>query len=123
MIRRILIAALIIPVIACGEPTATVAAERFTGSWRSVTAPNEHLRLTIARSLVSDDMLSARITFSGVAWEGPARIEGDSLIMDITTAAISGAAVIAHPGDGGALRVRVESNAAAPILATFVRQE
>ena len=123
MIRRILIAALIIPVIACGEPTATVAAERFTGSWRSVAAPNEHLRLTIARSLVSDDMLSARITFSGVAWEGPARIEGDSLIMDITTAAISGAAVIAHPGDGGALRVRVESNAAAPILATFVRQE
>ena len=123
MIRRILIAALIIPVIACGEPTATVAAERFTGSWRSVTAPNEHLRLTIARSLVSDDMLSARITFSGVAWEGPARIEGDSLIMDITTAAISGAAVIAHPGDGGALRVRVESNASAPILATFVRQE
>ena len=123
MIRRILIAALIIPVIACGEPTATVAAERFTGSWRSVTAPNEHLRLTIARSLVSDDMLSARITFSGVAWEGPARIEGDSLIMDITTAAISGAAVIAHPGDGGALRVRVESNAAAPILATFVRGE
>jgi hypothetical protein len=73
MIRRALIAALII--IACREPTATVAAERFTGSWRSVTAPNEHLRLTISRRPVSGGMLSARITFSGVAWEGLARIE------------------------------------------------
>lgn len=123
MIRRTLIAALIVPFLACREPTATVSAERFTGSWRSVTAPNEHLRLTIARSLVPGVMLSARITFSGVAWEGPARIEGDSLIMDLTTAAVSGATVIAHPGDNGALRVRVESNTAAPILATFVRQE
>lgn len=121
MIRRAA-AALLISVASCTEPNATLSAERFTGSWRSVSPSYEHLRLTVSRTAYDPAVLGARITFSGTAWEGPARIEADSLIMDVTTSAVSGSALIAHPGENGALSVRIRSNTMDPLSLTFVRE-
>lgn len=105
-----------------GEPIAKVPPETFVGSWRSTTAPHEHLRLTV-QPPAPMGWLGTRLTFSGVAWEGAARIEGDSLILDATTSSRYGAAVIAHPAEGGALRVRVESYEATPLTLIFIRGE
>lgn len=122
MIRRIVFSVLIgLVAFACSDPVKPEPAARFTGTWRAVTAPYEHLRLTVTELPHLQDGLSVRLTFSGVAWEGPGRIEADSLIMDMSTAAVSGAKVVAHPADDGALRVNVASDTAAPLELTFVR--
>jgi hypothetical protein len=124
MIRRMVVAAVMaLSLSACSEPVRPLPAATFTGHWRSVTANYEHLRLTVTQNAALNDGLHVRLTFSGVAWEGPGRIEADSLVMDITTAAISGAKVIAHPAADSALRVHVESSAASPLTLTFVRDQ
>jgi hypothetical protein len=113
------------PLACSGGPAEAkpVSAETFAGSWRSVTRSYEHLRLTVKPSAVQQGILHTRLTFSGVAWEGPGRIEGDSLVLDITTSSLAGAAVIAHEADNGALSVRVQSGTAAPVSLLFVRGE
>ena len=126
-LRIVAVAALLMSAAACSrtpsENTALVPPERFTGSWRSTTPPYEHLRLTAQPLSGFANVLSMRLSFSGVRWEGPGRIEGDSLVMDATTSSQYGAAVIAHPAEGGALRVRVFAAAAQPLTLTFVRGE
>ena len=104
------------------ETTPTVKPERFTGTWQSVTSPYQHLRLTAQPLAGFENVLSMRLSFSGVRWEGAGRIEGDSLVMDVTSSSQYGAAVIAHPADAGALRVRVLSGSAEPLMLTFVRE-
>ena len=122
MIRRIAFSALIgLAIFACAEPLRPHSPATFTGTWRSVTAPHEHLRLTVTEIPGIPDGLYVRLTFSGVAWEGPGRIEADSLIMDISTAAVSGAKVVAHPAADAALRVDVDSDTADKLTLTFVR--
>jgi hypothetical protein len=126
MSRRIAVvaAALLISAAACSrEPTAPVPPETFTGSWRSVTAPYEHLRLKVDPPSTVTGAMHLRITFSGVAWEGASRIEGDSLIMDVSTSSQYGAKVVAHPAEGGSLRVQVGSSVTGPMTAIFVRGE
>lgn len=122
MLRRIALSALMVLVsFACTEPVTPASPATFTGAWRSVTTPYEHLRLTVSELPAMEGRLHVRLTFSGVAWEGAGRIEADSLILDVTTAAVSGALMIAHPADTGALRVNISSDTASPLELTFVR--
>jgi hypothetical protein len=102
---------------------AVVPAETFVGTWRSISPQQEHLRLTVTSLSSLPGGLAARLTFSGVAWEGPARIDADSLVMDMTSSSQSGAAVIAHAQADGSLRVRAGSDLTAPLILTFVRGE
>ena len=116
--------ALVLATSACSEPVAPLPAETFTGTWRAITPSYEHLRLTVTPSTAVDDVLNMRLTFSGVAWEGFGHIEADSLVMDMSTAAVSGASIIAHRAEQpGALRVRIDSSAIDPMIVTFVRDE
>jgi hypothetical protein len=101
---------------------APVAAETFVGTWRATTAHYEHLRLTVVSLSSRPGGLGARLTLSGVVWEGPARIEADSLVMDMTTSSQSGAAMIAHAQADGSLRVRAKSDVSEPLSLTFVRE-
>ena len=123
MIRRIAFSVLVgLASFACSESVTPLPAERFTGTWRSISAPYEHLRLRVLENATLAGRLQVRLTFSGVAWEGPGRIEADSLIMDVTTAAVSGAKVIAHRTPSGSLSVDVASDTAAPLKLTFIRE-
>jgi hypothetical protein len=119
-------ATLLVIAAACDRsPSGPVAvpAETFVGAWRSTTPQYEHMRLTVTSLSSQPGGLGVRLTFSGVAWEGPARIEADSLVMDMTTSSQSGAAVIAHPQADGSLRVRAQSDVSQPLSLTFVRGE
>ena len=51
--------------------------EVFAGSWRSVTPSLEFVRLTVHSKSSETGVLGARLTYSGVAWEGGGRIAGD----------------------------------------------
>ena len=116
--------ALILGTSACSEPTAALPPETFTGTWRSVTKSYEHLRLTVAKNPILNGVLDVRLSFSGVQWVGPGRIEADSMIMDITTSSMLGTLVVAHPAEQGSLRVRAHTDTmTSPLLLSFVRDE
>ena len=52
----------------------------FAGAWRYVTPSLEFIGLSVTSKSSEMGVLGARLTFSGVAWEGGGRIEGDSLV-------------------------------------------
>jgi hypothetical protein len=118
-----ILAAVALAASACSDPAAPLPAETFTGSWRSITKSYEHLRLTVAPNAAVNETLQMRLTFSGVAWEGVGHIEADSLVMDYSTAAVSGASIVARPAEQGALSVRIDSDTTDPMTVTFVRDE
>ena len=68
-------------------------------------------------------VLGARLTFSGVAWEGGGRIAGDSLV---TIMAITGttatAIMVARAGDAQTLRVQMRPTSGSVTDLTFVRE-
>jgi len=58
--------------------------EAFAGAWRSVTPSLEFIGLSVISTSSEMGVPGARLTFSGVAWEGGGRIDGDSLVADMT---------------------------------------
>ncbi len=94
MIR--LLSALVIlgTVVGCsGRPTESgpearqltaVTADAFMGTWRSVTPSTEFIRLTVNPLSREQGMFGARLTFSGVMWEGSGRVDGDALVTSMT---------------------------------------
>jgi len=71
-------------------------------------------------------VLGTRLTFSGVAWQGGGRIDGDSLVatMTVATASSPTASLIVRPTDARTLRAQMRtSNGQSPLDLTFVRQE
>lgn len=97
----------------------------FAGEWRSVTPSLEFIGLSVTSKSSEMGVLGARLTFSGVAWEGGGRIEGDSLVagMTIVGAPMASGVIVAHARDAQTLRVQFRPGAAAPLDVTFVRQD
>jgi hypothetical protein len=115
--------------IACSSSAPAAPAEAaaspdtFAGAWRSVTSTLEFMRLTVASTSSERGALAARLTFSGVAWEGSGRIAGDSLVLDMSmSGSITPTGVmVARATDAQTLRVRLSPQGGVPLNLTFVR--
>ncbi len=97
----------------------------FAGAWRSVTPSLEFIGLFVTSKSSEMGALGARLTFSGVVWEGGGRIDGDSLVSGMTIVGGSNASgvIVAHARDAHMLRVQFRSVAAPPLDLTFVRED
>jgi hypothetical protein len=106
-----------------GVSSPTASAEAFAGVWHSVTPSLEFLGLSINSTSSEAGVLAARLTFSGVVWEGRGRIAGDSLVMAMTVAGTTEASgtIVAHVREGQALSVELRPVRAARTVVTFVR--
>ncbi len=126
MLRFGLTVATTCTVIRCGSgfvgPDAQVP-DAFAGAWRSVTPSFLFVRLSFSSSSDETCGVSARLTFSGVAWEGSGRITGDSLVLRMSTGGSTAPAgsVVVHAGDAQTLSVQVRPESGAPTDLTFVR--
>jgi hypothetical protein len=115
--------------IACSSsaptaPTGNVTPpQTFTGAWRSVTSSLEFMRLTVAQTPSQQGALAARLTFSGVEWQGDGRIVGDSLVLDMSMpGSITPTGImVAHSTDVQTLRVRLSPQGGVPLNLTLVR--
>jgi hypothetical protein len=106
------------------RPSSIAASpEAFAGVWHSVTPTLEFLRLSVSSTSSEAGVMAARLTFSGVAWEGRGRIAGDSLVMPMTAAGTMQptGTIVARLGDGEALSVEVQPVSATRTVVTFMR--
>lgn len=129
MMRWVSVMTLLCATMGCtvgpAEPTFNAAShEAFAGEWRCVTPSRESIGLSVASLSSQMGVLGARLTFSGVYWEGGGRVEGDSLVagMTIVGASTATGVIVAHARDPRTLRVQFRSEAAAPLDLTFVRK-
>jgi hypothetical protein len=129
MIRRLSTAAALCVVAAC-SPDSTQAppvasAESFTGAWRSTTPSFEFVRLSVSSKSSEQGALAARLTLSGVAWEGSGRIDADSVVATMLMAGSTtpAGALVVHAAGAQTLRVRLTPTSAAGTELTFVRDE
>jgi hypothetical protein len=90
-----------------------------------VTPSREFIGLSVTSKSSEMGVLGARLTFSGVAWEGGGRIDGDSLVAPMTMVggSIASGVIVAHARDAQTLRVQFRSGAPAPLDLTFVRED
>jgi len=97
----------------------------FTGEWRSVTPTLEFLRLSVHSTSSEQGVLAARLTFSGLAWDGSGRIEGDSFVANMTIAHVVGATrvMVVRAHDARTLRVQWGNTSGATTDWTFVRDD
>ena len=130
MIRWASVMTLLCATIGCSvgppETTSKIASpDGFAGAWRSVTPSLEFIRLSVNSKSSEMGVLGTRLTFSGVAWEGAGRIEGDSLVSGMTVVGASTASgvMVAHVRAAQTLFVQFRPAAAAPLDLTFVREE
>ena len=88
----------------------TASPDMFAGAWRSVTPPMEFIRLTVSSLSSQQGVFGARMTFSGVAWEGTGRIEGDSLRLDMHMAGTSTAvaSMVIRATDAQTIRLQTQ---------------
>ena len=102
-----------------GQPTPST----YTGAWRSTTSSLDFVRLTVGPKASAQDVLTARLTFSGVAWEGDGRIAGDSLVvaMSMPGSITPTGVLVARTTEGGTLRARLSPDGGVPLNLTFVR--
>jgi hypothetical protein len=103
-------------------PLDAVPPEVFVGSWRSVSKGLEFIRLTVHSKSSEQGVLAARMTFSGVAWEGSGRIDADSLhaAMALGVEPHATGTMVARASEGG-LRVHMKSNEGNRVEIWFVR--
>jgi hypothetical protein len=97
--------------------------DTFAGAWRSVTRQAEFVRLTVHSLSREQGILGARLTFSGVYWEGTGRIEGDALVanMKYTGTHEPTRLLRARVTTEGVLMVQLQSESGAPLELNFVR--
>jgi hypothetical protein len=98
----------------------------FEGAWRSVTPSLEFIRLSVNSKSSEQGALGARLTFSGVAWDGGGHVDGDSLVVSMTIPGTSttGGVLVAHARDEGTLQVQFRSGTVPPPLElTLVREK
>ena len=129
MIRRTSLMIALLASLACSS-RATEATpspqppDAFAGSWRSVTPSYEFVRLTVASMSSEMGALGARLTLSGVAWEGSGRITGDSLVMNMMTAGSSQptGVIVVRVREAQTLTMQMRPASAAPLDLTLVRE-
>jgi hypothetical protein len=125
--QRSLMALTMCVVIGCASDTAAprtqATPDAFAGAWRSTASSLEFVRLTVGPTASTQDVLTGRLTFSGVAWEGEGRIDGDSLVLDMAMpGSITPTGVlVAHTSDTQVLRARLSPNGGVPLNLTFIR--
>ena len=104
--------------------TKIATADAFAGSWNSVTPSYDFIRLTVVSKSVEQGALGARLTLSGVALEGSARIDADSLIatMSVPGSSETYATLVARAKDANTLTAQLRSTSGTPLGLTFVRQ-
>ncbi len=114
--------------LACSSRATEVAPapqppDAFAGSWRSVTPSYEFVRLTVASKSSEMGALGARLTLSGVAWEGSGRITGDSLVVNMSSAGSSQptGVLVVRVRAGETLSVQMRPTSAPPLDLTLVR--
>lgn len=107
------------------EPVTLTSVDSFEGTWRSVTAPVEFVRLTIHSKSSEQGALGMRLTFSGVYWDGSGRIDGDSLVAQMTmvTSPTPNGLLVARKGAGDTLRAELRSEQGGPLVLRFVRDQ
>ena len=134
MIRRSLSAVALLAAVGCAgspsetavdRPVPTAALTSFTGAWRSVTPSMEFIRLSVHSLSREMGALGARLTFSGVAWDGSGTIEGDSLVanMTIVGASMPNGVMVARASDERTLRVQMRPAGGEALDLTFVRDD
>jgi hypothetical protein len=129
MIRWMMVLAACATIACASDPAApqvqATSPDAFAGAWRSVTSSLEFMRLTVASTSSERGVLAARLTFSGVAWEGGGRIAGDSLVLDMSMpGSITPTGVmVAHLTDIRTLRVTLSPQGGVPLHLTFVRDD
>lgn len=99
--------------------------EVFAGRWQSTTPSLEFVRLSITSLSSEQGALGARLTFSGVAWEGRGRIEGDSLVVRVALigAAQPSGTLVARIREGQGLTALLRADGApTPLDLTLVRE-
>ena len=113
-------------VIRCGSSfvgtESQALSDTFAGTWRSVTPSTEFLRLTFFSTSGDGCTLAARLTFSGVAWEGNGRVAGDSLVLRMSAggSAVPTRTVVVHASDARTLRVQVRPDSGTTLDLAFV---
>ena len=109
---------------ALGTVIKVPSPEAFAGTWRSVTPSFEFIGLSVQSKSSEMGVLAARLTLSGVAWEGGGRIDGDSLVLDMTVAGTTTpiGVIVARASDARTLRLRMKPAAAPATDLTFVRE-
>ncbi|MBC7894307.1 MAG: hypothetical protein H7066_02785 [Cytophagaceae bacterium] len=107
--------------------TPSVTPDAFAGVWRSTTPSLEFVGLSVYSKSSEQGVLAARLTFSGVAWEGAGRIDGDSLVASMTPSAgtTPASVIVARALDARTLQVRMRWTAgtATDLRLTFVRND
>jgi hypothetical protein len=99
--------------------------DAFAGAWQATTPSLNFVRLSISSLSSEHGAFGARLTLSGVAWEGRGRIDGDSLVVPV---AVSGSTeargmLVVHVREGQTLAARLQSGSAAtPLELTLVRE-
>jgi hypothetical protein len=124
---RLASAAVLLTVIACGgtssEPGKTASLDDFAGSWSSVTPSYEFIRLSVVSKSVEQGAIGARLTLSGLALEGSARIDADSLIATMSAGSDgSNATLIAHSHGANTMVAQLRAGSGAPLELTLIRQ-
>jgi hypothetical protein len=131
MLRRMWAAVALCTTLGCDRApveavTASQSPDAFAGTWRSVTPSLEFIGLTVVSTSSEMGVLGLRLTYSGVAFDGRGRIDGDSLVADMTVAGSSqpSGVLVAHVREGGALHVEQRTAAAssAGLMLDFVRE-
>jgi len=133
MTRRLVLVGVAVATLGCGssvsEPakaanqTKAATADAFLGSWNSVTPSYDFIRLSVASLSIQQGALGARLTLSGVALDGSARIDADSLIATLSVGGSSetNAILIARARDANTLTAQLRSAGGTPLSLTFVR--
>lgn len=104
--------------------SAVPTVSTFAGEWKATSPHPDFFRLTVVPKSSEQGGLAARLTFSGVYWEGSGRIEGDAFVANMATPGVAGSARVltARVGDGGTLRVTMRASDGTTTEFTFVRE-
>ena len=106
------------------QTTSTVpTASTFVGQWRSTTPNAEFVRLTVSPKSSEQGGLAARLTYSGIYWDGNARVESGALVATMFVPGVSGPSQVmtGRIEDGTTLRVTMGPANGPTHQLTFVR--
>ena len=134
MMGRLVLVGTVVATLACGSSVAELGtsanqakiatADAFMGSWNSVTPSYDFIRLSVVSLSIEQGALGARLTLSGLAFDGDARIDADSLIATMSVAGSTepNARLIARAKNANTLTAELRSGSGTPLSLTFVRQ-
>jgi hypothetical protein len=106
------------------QTTSTgTTADAFVGEWRSTTPNAEFVRLTVSPRSSEQGSLAARLTYSGIYWDGSGRVESGAFVATMFVPGVSGPnhVMTARIENGTTLRVTMGPATGEKHELTFVR--